>query len=1129
MPPHSASLLHYLRHLAGPAPADVELLRRWIEQRDEDAFTALVARHGRMVHGVCRRVLGNSHDADDAFQAVFLILARKAGTLRHPEKLVGWLHGVALRLANKGRAAAAHRLFADSRAPVRDERDPQFDPLDVLSARELLALIDREIAALPDAYRLPLLLCDVEERTQQEAARLLGWTLGSLRGRLSRGRAKLRERLLRRGVAPETLSVLLAAGLTRMNADAAVPLASGVSRLAVLFSDCPTSAAIPQSVAALARAGLSGMTLMKLKILSAFVLTIGLMVGGVGMAARFHLSSPVIEEQAESKLLFLPPAKEEQPRVRLDQAGDPLPDEALARLGTTRLRHGGMIDSVAFTPDGKTLVSEAVDGLRIWEAATGKQIRRVVNGYVGGYTIDISPDGKLMAVPLPARNFVGLREVATGRLVRSLSRRREHFVRFSPDGKKLVTLGYHSEIDMWDTATGKALNTLKGHRDEVGSAMFSSDGKTLVSGSDDKTIRFWDVAAGKQLRQIETDNGVDKVALSPNGRYLATLGHVKHSEPPGFWWQTDALIHLRDTSTGKTLRRLTMSAKEISPGVKGGFRTLSFTPDSKTLITGGSDGVIRLWDTATGTEVRRFAGFGSYPISFALRPDGQALAVVDGSTIRLIRLDTGTDLFSLEGHSSGIRSVLQRPDNRTVVTAGWDGLLRFWDARTGKARRSVAGEQRSVLRILPDGRRYLASDADKKLRVRDLDTGAETDIVRGWNGHQFEPIVLAPDGRTFAQFEYDKKTVDLLNPATGKILHGLTGFNMPFMGMSFTPDGRDLFLWSIDKTVTVWDVATGAKRRQFTGPVQTPDPRGFGSPVFGSGFSPDGKLLAFALQDHFFPLWDAVTGKEALRFEIAKDGVSSFAFSPDGKSLAWGGWRDGAVYLGEVATGRERRRFLGHQGRISALSFSDDGQTLISGSEDATALVWDLTGRLASGGKSDKPLSADDLKLLWDALAAEDAAAGFRAIQALSADPERAVPYLRPRLHPVAVVDEERLKRLIADLDNDQFNVRDNASKELEQLGEAALHAMRKAIEDRPTLEKRRRLEPLVQKQEREEWKPSAEGRRTGRALEVLERAGTAEARRVLAALAAGAPGARLTLDAKAALERLNKRSAAKP
>ncbi|MHB1422779.1 MAG: transposase [Gemmataceae bacterium] len=112
MPPHSACLSELYR-LMCPPPDDAELLRRWVKQRDEDAFTALVSRHGRMVHGVCRRILGNTHDAEDAFQAVFLTLARKGAGLCHPEALPGWLHRVAVRLANKARTAASRRRSGD--------------------------------------------------------------------------------------------------------------------------------------------------------------------------------------------------------------------------------------------------------------------------------------------------------------------------------------------------------------------------------------------------------------------------------------------------------------------------------------------------------------------------------------------------------------------------------------------------------------------------------------------------------------------------------------------------------------------------------------------------------------------------------------------------------------------------------------------------------------------------------------------------------------------------------------------------------------------------------------------------------------------------------------------------------
>ncbi len=1121
MPPRSG-LLSQLYRLTNPPPVDAELLRRWVESRDEDAFTALVSRHGRMVHGVCRRILGNNHDAEDAFQAVFLTLARKAATLRHPEALSGWLHGVAVRLAYKARTIALRRRCGDPESSTREPRDPHPDPLDALSARELLGLIDREIARLPETYRLPLVLCDLEGRTQPEAAELLGWTLGSFRGRLLRGRERLRARLVRRGIAP---AVLTAAGV-QGTADAAMP--ANISRLAVRFVACPESAPISPSVAALVREGLHSMMLSKLKLASIVLLVLSTLAAGAGLLAWPTPRPQPTEEREEDKPQAAAPNA--KPQVRHDQAGDPLPDDVLSRLGTIRFRHGGLIRSLAFTPDGKTLVSQGVDGLRIWQAATGKQFRRVGNGSVGPGMIDVSADGSLVAVLLPgSEEYVGLMEVATGQILQRFSKRQVRSVCFSPDGKLLATLGYHSEIDLWDSATGRALGTLKGHQDQIWSVAFSADGKTLVSAGDDRTIRFWDVVAGKQQQQIRAENGLEKIALSPNGRILASIGHIKQGGQGASWWKREAMIRIWDTQTGKELRRLTMPAVEVRPGMAIGFSMLLFTPDGKSLLTSGHDGVIRIWDPMTGKQVRQFPGFAGGSVTFTLNPDGKTLAVVDGgSTIRLIRLDTGVDQPALDGHRTGIGSVFLKPDGQVAVTAGWDGLLRLWDTRTGAVRRDVARGSGSVLQILPGGNTYLTSAEDKRLRICDLDTGKEVHVLQDWKGRY--GFALSPDGQILAQIDADNK-VHLINLATGKTLQTLTEFNLPFMGMSFAPDGHTLYVWSGDRTVTVWDTATGQKRRQFTGPAQTEStpamPRGHNVYLsFTAVLSPDGKLLAFGLQNDgqqpgTLPVLDTTTGKEVRRFTTGTDGVSQLEFSPDGKSLAWGGWREGTVYLGEIATGRERHRFTGHKGRIFSLAFSADGKTLISGSEDTTALVWDLTGRLTMGTNFGKALSAQELETHWKTLASDDAAAAFRSIQTLAADPARSIPFLRPRLHPVAPVEVKRVQQWIADLDSDQFAVREKANLELKKAGAVALQAMRKALAENPALETRRRLEPLIEMQEREEWSPSPENLRTRRAIEVLERTGTAEARDVLTTLANGAPAAWQTLDAKAALQRL--------
>ncbi|HJZ91868.1 MAG TPA: RNA polymerase sigma factor, partial [Gemmataceae bacterium] len=185
------------RWLAQAQPAgDAELVHRFAESRDQDAFAALVDRHGPMVLGVARRVTGDHHAAEDVLQATFLSLARCAKGLRRPAAVASWLHRTAHHLSLTAVRARDRRGRVERAATPPTGPDPLAD----LSARELVAILDEELQRLPDALRQVLVLCCLEGRSQEEAAALLGWSPGSVRGRLERGRRRLRERLARRGL-----------------------------------------------------------------------------------------------------------------------------------------------------------------------------------------------------------------------------------------------------------------------------------------------------------------------------------------------------------------------------------------------------------------------------------------------------------------------------------------------------------------------------------------------------------------------------------------------------------------------------------------------------------------------------------------------------------------------------------------------------------------------------------------------------------------------------------------------------------------------------------------------------------------------------------------------------------------
>jgi RNA polymerase sigma factor (sigma-70 family) len=262
---------------------DRQLLERFASARDEAAFAALVRRHGPMVLGVCRRLLPDAHEAEDAFQATFLVLVHKAGSLGRPEQLGPWLHGVAARTAARARQAARRR--AREREPAAP---PDGDPAAEVMGRELRQVLDEELGRLAPKYRAPLVLCYLEGKTTEEAAGLLGCPRGTVLSRLARGRDRLRARLVRRGVALSlgTLTVVLA------EKAAPAALTEGVIQAAARTAAGKATVATPAAVAALAKGELQAMLYSKVKVAAAVVLALGVVVAGTFVAARAPADKP---------------------------------------------------------------------------------------------------------------------------------------------------------------------------------------------------------------------------------------------------------------------------------------------------------------------------------------------------------------------------------------------------------------------------------------------------------------------------------------------------------------------------------------------------------------------------------------------------------------------------------------------------------------------------------------------------------------------------------------------------------------------------------------------------------------------------------------------------------------------
>jgi RNA polymerase sigma factor (sigma-70 family) len=1128
---HLAPVLRLLYQVAGPPgtgdESDAHLLERYARGQDAHAFEALLRRHGPLVWRVCRRVLGHEQHAEDAFQAAFLALARRAASIRNPGALASWLHGVAYRIACKARADLERTRTRQREAPALPVPDPGREA----AWRELGRILEEEVHGLPEELRAPLLLCYWEGRTNEEAARQLGWPCGTVKTRLVRARGLLQRRLVRRGV---SLPAGVAAALLAPPGARALMPATGVAALRAALALGAGAGEAPARVATLAEAGVRSLAAAKGKAGLALTLAAGVLLAGTGLLAHqvFATRQPAGEQGGgvgRAAQRGDPPRAGAAGPTGTDRFGDPLPAGALARLGTVRFRHGNRIRSLAFTPDGRQLVSHGADGIRIWDAATGREVRSVVpeaNGWISDALLTRDGKSVVSMEGLPNRFVARVRDRFDLRLLREFALG-QPFLQFrvSPDGKLLAVLGNSdTTIELWDVASGQQLRSWKGHTGRIWGHQFSPDGKALVTCGEDKAIRFWEMPAGKQVRAITGyPDIVGALAFSPDGTLLATVGMTEVRPGVGSW-PRDNRVRLWDVKAGREVRRLAMPEKKTAFGYRLGFYDIAFGPDGRTLATSGADDMVRFWDPATGKELRRFA-FPAFTLAFA--PDGATLAGADGETIRVIDVAGGKDAHPPGGHREKVSFTAVTPDGRVAATAAARGGVRLWDTTTGRPRGRLEGPEGFVrpLRVLGDGRTLLSAGTDQVVRLWDLTTARERQRFQV----PFPPRGLfdvSPDGKVVARMVgADGKAVALMDLATGKELHKLAGHGQRPCGTAFSPDGRTLVVWCIDRTAHVWDVAGGHEVRRF-GLDQTADPRPVGVGTFGpyaAALSPDGRLLAYGSPDNqyrYLAVQDLATGKVVRVLDRLPDRASALAFSADGRMLAWGGTHDGTVHLVDVATGGERHSFRGHKGEVLSLTFSAGGRLLISGSEDTSALVWDLGGRPGAAQAWGQPLTAKELGAAWADLAGADAARAYRALLRLASAPNEAVPYLRRRVLAVAVVGEEHLARLIAALDSDEFAVRERAAGELEKLGSAAEPACRKALGGQPSAELRRRLEELLGREMRERWSPSPDRLRQVRALEALELADGAEAGRLVEELAKGMPGAWLTEEAKAALER---------
>jgi RNA polymerase sigma factor (sigma-70 family) len=991
---HRDTIFHHLRRLVGACAAaeaaDEQLLGRFLAGRDEAAFEALVQRYGPIVLGVCRRVLHDPADVEDAFQATFLILVRKAPGLREPRLLGPWLHGVAYRVAVRTRASAARRRHHEMQAPAR----PATDPDTRADWRELRPLLDAEVSRLPERYRLPFVLCQLEGKTTEEAARCLGCPRGTVLSRLARARERLRSGLARRGLALS--AALLAAELAReVEAAVPAPLTAATAQSALRFLALPAAGTAPTPAAALAQGVMKTMFLTKLRNLTVLLLALTALGAASGVLAH-HALAPKQPVEPPADLAAKAGKGPDAPggRAQPDSFGEPLPAGALARLGRLRLRHGGPVAAVAFSPNGRILASAGGDdrgqdhkheqAICLWEADTGKEVAHLQAPGWNVWALAFSPDGKTLAAT--STRGVGVHAVGT--------------------------------LTLWDVATRKPLHQLPSARRSMTTLplAFSPDGKQVAANGDDGMLRIWDVTTGREDARVQIRFRASALAYSPKGDTLAAGG-----------W--DGTVHRFDTATGKELSAWS--------GHPRWLRSLAFSTDGKVLASLGVFGSVHVWRTDTGKEISLPGGVLGTVASLACSATGSLLAVLEtpaattgtrSQVVRLWDLKDGARLageFSVSDRKADspeepveaptASCLTFSPDGKALAVAGRDGAIRLWDENKCHPRTWPAGHQEAVraFAYTRDGRTLVTGGDDHTIRFWDPASGKE---LRAFDrGTVVTGLALSPDGRRLATAGQDG-TVAVRDAATGQVLarieptdEGLSGARRTVAAVAFAADGRTLNVATahVQETghilgptrallVGAWDVKTAEPVRQRTALWG----RGFVSRL-RCAFAADGQtLLVFAGSQAF--LMDAAGRKDALpehregvcsalamsgdagllalgierqgrqaREKTAaimlwkkgsspgaaaapKDGyrpfqslsgeITALALSADGKLLA-SAREEGEsrlIQVWVVATGKECGRFEGHRDRVTALGFAPDGKTLASASADATVLVWQV-------------------------------------------------------------------------------------------------------------------------------------------------------------------------------------------